>query len=216
MQKDKAQLANFFLGLGLILMTTVTAVALWYWHQGQDDLAAAKAHTSAAVLVQKKRVRDLKQQLAATQAAAVKANKEGAPEQKSDNNENALRGIATRFTAALHSDTHDLAAKRKTLQDIATPELVNKLAPTDLTEKERAATARSIYTVNFQKNEAMLDVSNPSAATAAVYMRYTLSNDQTKTPQQYIVLLHFDGSKVASYRYYTQTDSLQGGTNNNG
>ena len=219
MQKSKAQLAMFFLGLGLIFMTTVTAVALWYWHQGQDDLAAAKAHTNEAVLVQKKKIKDLNQQLTATQAAAVSANQTRGKDtngatQESDQQKK-LQSIATRFTAVLQSDTHDLAAKRKSLEDIATTELVNKLAPTNLTEKERAATAQSIYTVNFQKNEAMVNMSQPEAASAAVFMRYTLSNDQTKTPQQFVVLLQFAGNKVANYRYYTQADSLQGGSNNN-
>ena len=63
---------DYFLIMGLILLTTVCAVSLWLWHQSGTQLAAAKTANVTALSAQKKKVNELEDRLAAAQAAAVK------------------------------------------------------------------------------------------------------------------------------------------------
>lgn len=209
---------DYFLIMGLIFLTTVCAVSLWLWHQSGTQLAAAKAENVAALNVQKKKVNDLEDRLAAAQAATVKTTETsdtGTESARKDaQTQLDLAGIATRFTAALQADTHDVDAKRKTLSELATPELTEKLIPEGLQKTEKLQIQKNVYTVNFAKNQAMVDATNPDAPTAAVYMEYTLSTDKSKTPQHYVVLLQFEKNKVADYRFFAQSATGGSGVDN--
>ncbi|WP_063516329.1 hypothetical protein [Schleiferilactobacillus harbinensis] len=209
---------DYFLIMGLIFLSTVCAVSLWLWHQGGTQLAAVKAENVAALNVQKKKVNDLEDRLAAAQAATVKTTETsdtGTESARKDaQTQLDLAGIATRFTATLQADTHNVDAKRKALSELATPELTEKLIPESLQKTEKLQIQKNVYTVNFAKNQAMVDATNPDAPTAAVYMEYTLSSDKSKTPQHYVVLLQFEKNKVADYRFFAQSATGGSGVDN--
>lgn len=209
---------DYFLIMGLIFLTTVCAVSLWLWHQSGTELAKEKAASITAVNVQKKKVNDLEDRLAAAQAATVKTTETSDTSAESDRKEAQtqldLAGIATRFTATLQADTHDVDAKRKALLELATPELTEKLVPQNLQKSEKQEIQKNVYTVSFSKNQAMVDATNPDAPTAAVYMEYTLSSDKSKTPQHYVVLLQFEKNKVADYRFFAQSAAGGSGVEN--
>ncbi|KRM25155.1 hypothetical protein [Schleiferilactobacillus harbinensis] len=210
---------DYFLIMGLILLTTVCAVSLWLWHQSGTQLAAAKTANVTALSAQKKKVNELEDRLAAAQAAAVKTTETVDTGTESDRKDAQIQldlgGVATRFIALLQADTHDVDGKRKKYLDVATPELTEKLIPGNLQKQEKQEIQKNIYTVSFAKNQAMVDATNPDAPTVAVYMEYTLSTDKSKTPQHYVALLQFEKDKVADYRFFNQSPTAGGGAIDN-